>query len=157
VKDERLQKEIVAFSNGKSNEDFYKIDLSYEYFEEHFNEFPLKIWLLEILNFYKPKLIIPKDIEKYAKEGLTDDVEPFEFESNRNNSNNRNTDNGNFNNENIDNGNSNNRNIYIDNDRIGIELNCDKEGEESFFERLLKCDPKHLCKYWHQICYFDRR
>lgn len=101
-----LHKEVVKFSN----EEFYKIDLSYEYFEEYFSEIPLKIWLREIFNFYKPKLIITKNVEIYAKEGLTDNVVSFEFD--------------------------NNRNIYIDNDRIGIELNCDKEESfENWFEK----------------------
>ncbi len=99
----KLVKEHKLYKIGK--EEFYKIDLSYEYFERYFSELPLKICLREILNFCKPKLIIPKDIEKYAEKGLTDDVAPFEFESNDN---------------------TNNGNIYIDNDRIGIELNCDK-------------------------------
>ncbi len=94
--------------NGSITHNTYKLsNLSYEYFAKHFRVFPLKTWLKEIFNFYKPKLIIPKDIEKYAKEGLTEDVEPFEFENYRND----------------------NENIYIDNDRIGIELNCDREEE----------------------------
>jgi hypothetical protein len=95
-----------------SDEEFYKIDLLYKYFEEYFETFPLKIWLKKILNFYKPKLIIPKNIRKYAEEGLPDNIEPFEFDNN-------------------------NRNVYIDNDRIGIELNCNiGESFLEYFENL---------------------
>ena len=53
------------------------------------------------VKYINPKLIIPKNIRKYAEESLTDNIASFKFDDN-------------------------NRNIYIDNDRIGIELNYNK-------------------------------
>jgi hypothetical protein len=80
-------------------ENFYKIDL-YKCFEE----FSLKICWKNIFNFHGIKLIIPEKIENYAEKGLyndnDDNITPFEVYSNEN--------------------------IYIDKDRIGIELNCNK-------------------------------
>jgi len=145
---QNIENTEADFYIGK--EGFYKIDLSHESFkkdfQEYFSDFPLKIWLKEILNFYKPKLIIPKDIETYAKEGLTDDLEPFKFDSNGNISN------SDYNIGNTNDENFNKENIYIDNDRIGIELICDRK--ESFFEYLLNCSPKCRCLYWREICHF---
>ena len=86
-------------------EKFYKIDLFNEHLEKGLIEYPLGVWLKKFLDFYKPKLIIPENIKYYAENGLS--LTPFEFEGNDE--------------------------IYIDNDRIGIELNNKKE---SFYLEL---------------------
>lgn len=84
--------------NGES---FYEIELSYKQFEKIFpNEFALReIWRFEILELYRPRLILPKNIRDLAKNGITNDVKPFIFETKEQD-----------------------RNLYIDNDRVGLRL-----------------------------------
>jgi len=45
---------------------------------------------------HQPKIILPKNIKKYAKEGLSTDIEPFLYDGDKR--------------------------IYIDNDRIGLKF-----------------------------------
>lgn len=82
-------------------EKFYEIELSYRNFEKIFpDEFPFRhMWHFEILDFYSPRLILPKNIHEYAEKGLTNETKPFVFE-----------------------GKEQNENIYIDNDRVGLRI-----------------------------------
>jgi hypothetical protein len=82
-------------------EKFYEVELSYRYLEKLFpDEFPFEpIWYFEIIDLYRPSLILPKKIRDFAEEGLTKDIKPFIFESKEQED-----------------------NIYIDNDRIGLQI-----------------------------------
>ena len=82
-------------------EKFYEIELSYQNFEKLFpDEFPFRhFWHFEILDYYRPRLILPKSIKEYAETGLTNETKPFIFETKE-----------------LDN------NIYIDNDRVGLRI-----------------------------------
>lgn len=82
-------------------EKFYEIELSYRNFEKLFiNEFHFPhFWHIEILDFYRPRLILPKNIRDYAKNGLTNEIKPFLFETNEQD-----------------------ENTYIDNDRVGLRI-----------------------------------
>lgn len=82
-------------------EQFYEIELSYRNFEKLFpEEFPFRhMWHFEILDFYRPRLILPKNIHEYAENGLTNEIKPFIFD-----------------------GKEHNENIYIDNDRVGLRI-----------------------------------
>lgn len=83
-------------------EKFYEIELSYKPFEKLFpDEFPFRhFWHLEILEYYRPRIILPFAIRDYAENGITNEVRPFIFETNK------------------DQG----QDIYIDNDRIGLRI-----------------------------------
>ncbi|HHV84539.1 MAG TPA: hypothetical protein GXX42_01805 [Petrimonas sp.] len=83
-------------------EDFYEIELSYKLFEKLFPEkFPFRyFWHFELLEYYQPRIILPIDIRDYAKNGITNDIKPFIFETNQNQK----------------------ENLYIDNDRIGLQV-----------------------------------
>ncbi len=76
-----------------NDEEFYEIDISYPYLTDKYQDrfFRFHCFCDEI------KLILPKDIKKYAKEGLNSDTKPFLYD--------------------------NNENIYIDKDRIGLKIN----------------------------------
>jgi hypothetical protein len=82
-------------------ERFYEVELSYRYFEKFFpDEFPFRpIWHFEILEFYRPKLILPMNIKEYAEKGITNETKPFIFELKEQDN-----------------------NLYIDNDRIGLRI-----------------------------------
>lgn len=80
-------------------ETFYEVELSYQTFEKLFmDDFAFRpIRIHEIIDFYRPSLILPKEIMELAEVGLTIDSDPFIFESEEQSD-----------------------NIYIDNDRIGL-------------------------------------
>jgi hypothetical protein len=80
-------------------EDFYEIELSQRNIEKFFpDEFPFRLfWQFEILEFLRPRLILPKKIMEYADKGITNEVKPFIFEAKEQEN-----------------------NIYIDNDRVGL-------------------------------------
>lgn len=82
-------------------EEFYEIELSYRNFEKLFpDEFPFRhFWHFEILEHYRPRLILPRNIRELAEKGLTNETKPFIFETKEQN-----------------------ENIYIDNDRVGLRI-----------------------------------
>ena len=74
------------------NESFYEIDiLSSSIFNRDFRYF-----FHDLLHHNQLKMILPKDIELYSKEGLNSHTEPFLYDGNEE--------------------------IYIDNDRIGLKI-----------------------------------
>lgn len=83
-------------------EKFYDVELSYRPFEKLFpDEFPFRhFWHFEILEFYRPRLILPIAIRDYAEDGITNKIKPFIFDTNKEQE----------------------KNFYIDNDRIGLQI-----------------------------------
>jgi hypothetical protein len=81
------------------DEEFYEVELSLQRFRKVLNHESLfyPFWYHEFLELFRPRLILPKDIAKYAKNGLTRESKPFEP---------------------IQEG----RNLYIDADRIGLRI-----------------------------------
>jgi len=78
------------------SEKFYEIDLFSPYFfDMYYNNF-FKYCICDFFHIKQLKLIVPINIDKYAKEGLTTDIKPFLYDSNDN--------------------------VYIDNDRIGLKI-----------------------------------
>lgn len=55
-------------------------------------------YFLELFNFYQPKIILPGEIFKYAENGISRELKPFKFEA------------------------SEQSRIYIDNDRVGLQI-----------------------------------
>jgi hypothetical protein len=82
-------------------EKFYEVELSYRPFEKLFpDEFPfIHFWYFKILEYYRPRLILPFSIRDYAANGVTNEIKPFIFKT-------------------IEQEN----NTYIDNDRIGLRI-----------------------------------
>lgn len=82
-------------------EKFYEIELSYKLFEKLFPDKSLlrHFWHLKILDLCQLRLILPKKIKEYAKNGLTNETKPFTFETKKQD-----------------------ENIYIDNDRVGLRI-----------------------------------
>jgi hypothetical protein len=82
-------------------EKFYEVELSYRPFEKLFpDEFPFRhFWHFEILEHYRPRLILPFSIRDYAANGITNEIKPFIFETSEQE-----------------------YNTYIDNDRIGLRI-----------------------------------
>ncbi|PZO34888.1 MAG: hypothetical protein DCE86_00995 [Flavobacteriaceae bacterium] len=81
-----------------NGEKFYEIELSLRNFnainyDSAFNFF----WLDDIFHFFRPRLILPQNIKELAQNGITNNTEPFIFNSDSNN-------------------------IYIDNDRVGLNV-----------------------------------
>lgn len=83
-------------------EKFYEVELSNITFEKLFpDEFPFNhFWHIEIIEFYRPRLILPIAIKDYAENGITNDVKPFIFDTNKEQEN----------------------YLYIDNDRVGLKF-----------------------------------
>ncbi|AFN74146.1 hypothetical protein MROS_0905 [Melioribacter roseus P3M-2] len=83
-------------------EKFYEVELSYKLFEKLFpEEFPFRhFWHFEILEYYRPRIILPTAIRDYAENGITNDIKPFIFDINKEQE----------------------KNLYIDNDRIGLQI-----------------------------------
>lgn len=83
-------------------EKFYAVSIKPKFFLEIFprNLFRFHHWheLLHMGEFDRLRLILPREIETLATKGMTSDSEPFLFNSNENNY------------------------LYIDNDRVGLEL-----------------------------------
>lgn len=84
------------------NEKFYEVELSYRPFEKMFSdELPFRHFChFEIFEYYSPRIILPIAIRDYAENGITNDIKPFIFEKS----------------------NEQERNLYIDNDRIGLQI-----------------------------------
>ncbi len=75
-------------------EKFYEVELFSDKFAfRHF-------WHFEILEFYRPRLILPIAIRDYAEDGITNEIKPFIFDTNKEQE----------------------KNLYIDNDRIGLQI-----------------------------------
>lgn len=83
-------------------EKFYEVELSYRPFEKLFpEEFPFRhFWHFEILEYYRPRLILPLGIRDFAEDGITNETKPFIFDTNKEQE----------------------KNLYIDNDRIGLQI-----------------------------------
>lgn len=81
-------------------ETFYEIELFYRRFDSLLpGEFPFQpLRYFEIFEFYRPRLILPKNIFEYAENGITNDTKPFNFEAKEDDY------------------------LYIDNDRVGLRL-----------------------------------
>lgn len=100
---------LVGFLNEKyfdyqkielNRESFYTVELSFRKFKKVFMaEFPfLPFHFFELFDFHKPQIILPSNIRELAKNGISKDTKPFDFE------------------------NSKQENIYIDNDRVGLRF-----------------------------------
>ena len=74
---------------------------AYRPFEKLFpDEFPFKhFWHFEILEYYRPRIILPVAIKNYAENGIMNEIKPFIFETNEQD-----------------------YNTYIDNDRVGLRI-----------------------------------
>jgi len=83
-------------------EKFYEVELSYRQYEKLFpDEFPFRHFRhFEILEYYRPRLILPIAIMEYAKNGITNETKPFLFKTIK----------------------EQDENLYIDNDRIGLRI-----------------------------------
>lgn len=83
------------------NEVFYEVDFSTEKFFKNIEDFDnnsyLNHWYRDFLSYYRPKLILPENIENLSKNGLTKDTKPFIFNDKEDK-------------------------IYIDRDRIGLSI-----------------------------------
>ena len=88
-------------------EKFYEVELSYRNLGDFLpNGFPFILgWHFDMINFYRPRLILPKKIRDFAEDGLTRDTKPFIFDSQQQEN-----------------------NIYIDNDRIGLQIRRQQNG-----------------------------
>ena len=88
------------------NESFYEIDLFYPpFWDKYFIEKkPFRYLWRDLFHFYRPRLILPININEFAKNGLNENVKPFIFESSNDNIKERDS------------------KIYIDNDRIGLKI-----------------------------------
>jgi hypothetical protein len=93
-------KDFLEFSNYKEvkhkNESFYEIDILSSYFFNKYDDKFFRYFFHDLLHHNQLKLILPKNIEAYSKEGLNSRTEPFLYDSNEE--------------------------IYIDNDRIGLKI-----------------------------------
>lgn len=78
------------------NESFYEIDILSPYFFDEYYDKPFRYFFHDLFHHNQLKLILPKNIEAYSKEGLNSRTEPFLYDSNED--------------------------IYIDNDRIGLKI-----------------------------------
>lgn len=97
-----LDNEFFNYHEVKyQGEDFYEVELANNKFVKYFpGEFPFRpIWHFEILEFYRPRLILPKRIREYAEKGITNELKAFVFETKEQDN-----------------------NIYIDNDRVGLHI-----------------------------------
>lgn len=82
-------------------ETFIEVTFDYRFIEKYFDlDFPSfhYHWFQEIIEFYRPSLLLPLEIRQYAKNGITNDIKPFIFDAKDNNY------------------------SYIDNDRIGVQI-----------------------------------
>ena len=78
------------------NESFYEIDILSSYFINEYYSDTFRYFFHDLLHHNQLKLILPKKIDVYSKEGLNRSTEPFLYASNEE--------------------------IYIDNDRIGLKI-----------------------------------
>jgi len=91
--------DFLEFGNYKEveykDEKFYEIDLLSPYFMDMNHDMFFRHFMHDVFH-HQPKIILPKNIEKYAKEGLNTDIEPFLYDGDKR--------------------------TYIDNDRIGLKF-----------------------------------
>jgi|LakMenEpi03Aug12_release.lakeMendotaPanAssembly.Ray.scaffolds.fasta_scaffold62451_4 hypothetical protein len=83
-------------------ENFIAVTLDYNFIEKYFDRdlFPpfLRHWYHDIIEFYRPSLLLPSAIRHFATNGITNENKPFIFDSNDNDY------------------------TYDDNDRIGLQI-----------------------------------
>jgi hypothetical protein len=99
---EFLEQKLFSFREVQfQGEDFYEVELSNRIFMKFFrSNFPHgHFWYHEAFEFYRPKLILPRNIREYAQYGITNETQPFRFDTIEQS-----------------------ENIYIDNDRVGISF-----------------------------------
>lgn len=82
-------------------EHFYEVELSRRNLDKRFPEkFPFWApWSFEVFEYFRPRLILPYNIRKFAETGITNEATPFIFGSN-----------------------DQNQYLYIDNDRVGLQI-----------------------------------
>lgn len=80
-------------------ENFYSIDLSYPHLRRFFDPPPFRFLWDEIFHFFRPKLILPRQILEFSENGVNGNIRPFIFE-----------------------GEQSNRSLYIDTDRVGLQF-----------------------------------
>jgi hypothetical protein len=82
-------------------ENFIAVTLDYIFFEKYFDRdfspFPHH-WYHDIIEFYRPSLLLPSAIRQFATNGITNENKPFIFDS------------------------TDNDYTYVDNDRIGLQI-----------------------------------
>jgi hypothetical protein len=82
-------------------EPFYEIELLNRNFGKIFqSDFPHShFWFHELFDFYRPRLILPRNIRAYSETGINNEIRPFLFDAKEQP-----------------------ENIYIDNDRVGLRF-----------------------------------
>jgi hypothetical protein len=88
-------------------EKFYEIKISNiikRHLDKNFNKSDK--YQYEILEIYQPKLILPKNTENYAKDGMPLEWKPMKYDDN-------------------------DENLYIDNDRIGLRISWENENNKT--------------------------
>ncbi len=82
-------------------EPFFEVNLSYRTMERIFNtETPpfRPFHYFELFEYYRPTLILPNEIKIFAKDGITNEINPFNFEQSLKD------------------------NLYVDKDRVGLRI-----------------------------------
>jgi len=97
---EFLNKNIFEYQEVKYyGESFFEVDLlQYRFHKESFSHSPF----YELFKFYRPQLILPAKIDQYSRQGITNEIEPFLFDTVEKN--------------------NNGHRLYIDNDRVGLRV-----------------------------------
>lgn len=82
-------------------EKFYEVEIAYRSFEKLFpDQFELRhFWRFEIFEFFRPRLILPRNIREHAENGITNETRPFIVETKEQD-----------------------ETLYIDNDRVGLRV-----------------------------------
>jgi len=93
------QKHFEYRETELQGENFYEVELRFRNFEKLFPDVFRPIWHFEILDYYRPRLILPIKIRDFAEDGISNEQKPFVFETKQ---------------EDTD--------IYIDNDRVGLRI-----------------------------------
>jgi hypothetical protein len=107
---------LVGFLNEKlfsyqetdiNGEKFYEVELSFRKYEKSTLRafFPTPFLIYELFDFYRPRLLLPKEIYEYSKYGIPDEFKPFIYED--------------LYNENIS---FKENQVYVDNDRVGLKI-----------------------------------
>jgi len=99
---EFLNEKFFEISDVKiQGEKFIEIKLSYKNIGRIYkNEYPVfpRSFYFELFEFHRPSLILPGNIQLFAREGITNEIRPFNFEPSQED------------------------NLYVDNDRVGLRI-----------------------------------
>lgn len=96
-----LDKEMFDYREVSiQGERFFEVELSYRNFDKRtLSEFSMMPHIYrELLDHFRPKLILPRNIFEFAENGITNNVEPFIFKADED------------------------EYLYIDNDRVGLSI-----------------------------------